>query len=103
MDKVKKDGMIAVLISPGYGAGWSTWNSDHSETLCMDADIVQPFINGDKEKALSISKEKCPGIYCGGFDDCEIEWVPKGSCFEIDEYDGYESINIIGQHEYMIA
>jgi len=24
MEKVEKDGMVAVLVSHGYGAGWST-------------------------------------------------------------------------------
>jgi len=34
------DGMVAVLVSPGYGAGWSTWgDSDprpvHAVTTCI--------------------------------------------------------------------
>jgi hypothetical protein len=36
MQKVERDGMVGVLVSLGLGAGWSTWNEEHSETLCMD-------------------------------------------------------------------
>ena len=28
MNKVRKGGKVAVLYSPGFGAGWSTWASD---------------------------------------------------------------------------
>ena len=27
-DKVIRDGKVAVIISPGFGAGWSTWADD---------------------------------------------------------------------------
>ena len=26
MTKCIRDGKVAILYSPGYGAGWSTWN-----------------------------------------------------------------------------
>ena len=31
-------------------------------------------------------------IYIGGADDLRIEWMPIGTEFKIDEYDGAESI-----------
>lgn len=33
MEKVIRDGHVAVLYSPGYGAGWFTWNENHKELL----------------------------------------------------------------------
>ena len=27
-EKYIKDGKVAVAYSPGFGAGWSTWNDD---------------------------------------------------------------------------
>ena len=30
MEKIIEDGKVAVLVSKGYGAGWSTWNLDAS-------------------------------------------------------------------------
>lgn len=103
MQKVERDGMVGVLVSPGYGAGWSTWNSEHRETLCMDAEIVQAVLDGNKSKAVEIAHQKCGEIYCGGADDLTVEWVNKGAAFEIDEYDGRESLHVIGDHGYLVA
>ena len=104
MDKIKKDGKVAVLISPGYGAGWSSWaDFDQRDTLCMDARIVKPVLDGNIKRAVEIAKELFPDLYTGGAETLEVEWVEEGSRFEIDEYDGSESIHIIGQHNYMVA
>ena len=46
MDKVIRDGKVAVLVSYGYGAGWSTWNSARSDSLLFDPDIVQMVLDG---------------------------------------------------------
>lgn len=101
MKKIEKDGNVAVLYSPGYGAGWSTWNSEHAESLCMDADIVQAVLDGDTAKAAKIATEKHPCIYTGGAEDLKVQWVKKGMEFEIDEYDGNESVHVIGYREYL--
>jgi hypothetical protein len=104
MKKIERDGMVAVLISPGFGAGWSTWNDDeHRAVLCMDADIVQAVLDGDHNKAAEIAEEKCGDLYTGGARDLVVRWVKKGASFEIDEYDGSESLHVIGDHNYMVA
>lgn len=103
MNKIERDGQVAVLVSPGYGAGWSTWNSKHRETLCMDAEIVQAVLDNDIDKAVAIAKQKCGDIYEGGARDLTVEWVKKGAAFEIDEYDGSESLHVIGDHDYLVA
>jgi hypothetical protein len=33
MDKVIRDGQVAVLYSPGFGAGWYSWNREMPELL----------------------------------------------------------------------
>lgn len=33
MEKVIRNGKVAILISPGFGAGWYSWNTDHKELL----------------------------------------------------------------------
>lgn len=103
MNKIERDGKVAVLVSDGFGAGWSTWNSEHRETLCMDAEIVQAILDGAKMKAVEIAKQKCGDFYEGGIDGLHVEWVPKGCSFEIEEYDGVESLHVIGDREYMTA
>ena len=104
MEKIERDGKVAVLYSPGFGAGWSTWAEDEQkETLCMDARIVSPVLEGDIDKAIKAAVELCPGLYTSGVAQLEVRWLDKGDNFEIHEYDGSESINVIGNHSYMTA
>lgn len=104
MNKIERDGMVAVLVSPGFGAGWSTWNSgEHFETMCMDAEIVQAVLDKDIDKAVGIAKQKCGDFYEGGAKKLTVEWVKKGAAFEIVEYDGSESLRVIGDHDYLVA
>lgn len=93
MDKVVRDGKVAVLVSPGFGAGWSTWNPRHPECL-FDPDIVAAV-----EREASVGEiESIAGskwgdwFYPGGASDLEIEWVEQGTSFEIHEYHGSESL-----------
>lgn len=101
MKKLEHNGKVAVVYSPGFGAGWSTWASN-KEGMCMDADIAQAVLDGDNKKAVEIAKQKFPDEYVSG-DNLSIAWVPKGEEFEIREYDGYESVIIISQNKYMRA
>ena len=103
MEKIERGGRVAVLYSPGFGAGWSTWNVEHQEVLCMDSEIVQAVIDNDIPKAVRIAEQKCPGIYTGGAKKLSVEWLEKGEKFEIEEYDGSERIRIIAAIDYMTA
>lgn len=104
MKKIERDGKVAVLVSPGFGAGWSTWaDNEIRESVCMNAEIVQAVLDDDRAKAVAIAKRLHPGFFAGGWQDIKVEWVPKGEAFEIQEYDGNESLVIIGQQKYMIA
>ena len=103
MEKIERDGRVAVLVSSGCAVGWSTWNSEHRETLCMDAEIVQAVLDKDIDKAVAISKQKCGGFYEGGVHGLTVEWVKKGTAFEVAEYDGSESLHVIGDHDYLVA
>lgn len=69
----------------------------------MDARIVGPFLAGDKQGAISAALEMFPNLYTGGADQLEVEWVDVGTSFEIDEYDGSESIHLIGSRQYLTA
>ena len=95
MNKVIVGGKVAVLYSPGYGAGWWTWNKDNDECL-FDKDIVQMVIDGVSNKEIEkAAKEKWPDGYWGGADDLTIEWLPVGQRFMIEEYDGNESFRYV--------
>ena len=102
MKKYEKDGKVGVLYAPGFGAGWSTWNSEHREAMCMDYDLVKAVLDGDRHVAECIAEERYHA-YTGGFDDLVVGWVPKGEQFEIKEYNGNETLVIVGQTIHMIA
>jgi hypothetical protein len=102
--KYEKDGKVAVLVSPGYGAGWSTWaDYEDMEALCMDADLVQCVLDKDIQKLVRVAEEKYPNNYNGGAVNLIIEWVDKGEAFEITEYDGHESLVVVSKRSYMTA
>ncbi len=91
MNKVIKDNKVAVLISPGFGAGWSTWNSEYPEML-FDPGMVDLVINGNQEQMRAYAELKWPDAYLGGLNNLEVEWVEQGRLIKINEYDGSESI-----------
>ncbi len=96
-EKLIRDGKVAVLISPGFGAGWSTWGSGLAEMLLFDREIVEAVLAEDRKLAAEIAKRKAGDeyLYTGGADDLEVEWLPVGTAFEVDEYDGSESLRTV--------
>ncbi len=94
MEKVIRNGKVAVLISPGFGAGWYTWNSSHKELL-FHPKIVE-MVESGKQKEIDKDWLKdelgIEDIYTGGVIDLVIEWLPEGTCFTVLEYEGSESI-----------
>jgi len=94
MEKVIRDGKVAVLISPGYGSGWYTWNTE-SEVLLFSPKVVEMVEQGRAKEITEEWVEENLGItdvYCGGASDLKIEWLTVGSAFSVDDHDGYESI-----------
>ena len=86
-----ENGELGVLISVGFGAGWSTWND---ENLAYDKRIIEKWLEG------ATPNEMCDYIeglgyrrpYMGGYNDLWLEFIPRGTLFCIHEYDGAESI-----------
>lgn len=103
MNKVIRDGKVAVLYSPGYGAGWSTWNTS-IPALVFDPDVVA-WVEAGKVGPLPDLQAKygTDYIYDGGAADLEIRWIPVGTKFYIDEYDGYESIRSEHHIQWCVA
>jgi hypothetical protein len=105
MLKVIRDGMVAVLYSPGWGAGWYTWNMGN-EQLIFHPLIVEMVENG-KEKQITQEwiEEKIglSNVFTGGVSSLEIKWLPVGTRFIIEEYDGNESIQILDDIEFITA
>lgn len=92
MKRLTVNGLTAVLVSPGFGAGWSTWNQDVPELL-FDPEIVNLVEQGAGGDAIvKLAQEKYPSAYLGGVDGLTVEWVPVGTQFIVNEYDGSESL-----------
>jgi hypothetical protein len=92
MNKLIKDNKVAVLYSPGFGAGWYTWNYLNPEIL-FDPFIVKMVEDKTDSKTIELyCEEKYPNGYFGGAEDLEIAWVEVNRDFRIEEFDGNESI-----------
>jgi hypothetical protein len=100
--KYVKDGQVAVLYSPGYGAGWFTWNTDTPEIL-FDPAIVELVEQEKWEELQSYVVLKYPNIYSGGLRDLRIRWIPVGTQFQVNEYDGSETIETRDSVDWITA
>lgn len=101
--------MGKVLISPGFGAGWTSWASGSKEFKTFML-TYQPIIDA-LESGQRIS-EVHPAVlqflddakskfnetpYVGGADDLEV--VEASGPVRINEYDGSESLEEVGDYQ----
>ena len=101
-EKVIRDGKVAVLISPGFGAGWSTWADNEVKQMALfDRRFVYAKEAGVKD-IDSLVKEVIGNkyMYTGGWEDVMIEWLPVGTAFTVEEYDGFESLRSVEDLTY---
>ena len=94
---------IGVLVSLGYGAGWSTWNE---ECYAYDKRIVEKFIEDPElfhregpDLDAFMTSLGYDGYYGGG-GGLRLTFIPRGTMFRITEYDGAEGIEIFDTHDY---
>lgn len=113
--KYIRDGNVAVLITAGYGSGWFTYHQ--IEELLFSPEIVEMILSTGEEylsvgncdhfdiaNQIDVYLEKYNTQYltvesC----DLEIQWVPEGEEFYIDEYDGYESVMMKSKIKWIVA
>jgi hypothetical protein len=104
MEKLVRDGKVAVLYSPGFGAGWSTWNYvDYGQDLIFDPVLAAYVDEGKIEEAQSYVSMRFPEAYAGGVEDLAVQWIPVGTAFRIHEYDGSESIEVKEEMVWIVA
>jgi len=102
MDKLSRDGKVAVLYSPGFGAGWYTWNQEYPQIL-FDPAIVK-FVEKEKwDELKTYVTLKYPDIYVGGLGSLRVEWIPEGTLFKVVGYDGAESIELKENDDWIVA
>ena len=102
---INEDGLVGVIISPGYGAGFHSWNDIPG--LCFDRDIIQMLIEDKpiQEIADFVEAKYAHTGYVStlGLGGSEIIWLKPGTQFFIDEYDGFESIIPIENNEDLLT
>lgn len=108
MNKAVRDGKVAVLYSPGFGAGWSTWADDeYVEFTMFDPGLVALAERRASEEEVKEYIRTTLGeeayVYTGGWRNICIRWIPVGTVFFIDEYDGSESIKEYSRQDYYTA
>ena len=117
INKLIRNGEVAIIYSPGYGAGWYSWNRHYyGHELLFDKKLAELVLlkeevrSGDARrfnKTLTQIEEyvsdKFPDAYNGGLGNAIVRWIPKGTAFEIREYDGAESIEFVEKADIIIA
>ena len=95
---------MKVLISPGYGAGWSTWNDPR---MAFDERLIRAFECGISEEDMERLCVECGYVglygdapYMGGFDQLKVVDIPSGMMFKITEYDGSERIRFFDDYDW---
>lgn len=105
MPKVKKvvrEGKVAVLVSPGLGSGFSTEIDEEDYPEIRKQAVFHPrwvqWVEEGKKEDPEVIRDEVWGdspfyfSYTGTM-NLKIEWVPEGTLFTIDQYDGHESLN----------
>jgi hypothetical protein len=104
MNKLVRNGKVAVIYSPGFGAGWYTWNNvEYGEELIFDPVLAAYVDEGKIDEAKTYVAVRFPEAYAGGVEDLAIQWIPQGTAFRIHEYDGSESVEIQEQLDWVVA
>jgi hypothetical protein len=106
---VDTENQVAILYSSGYGAGWASWNCEHTLQIATDSRIIQYRFFGKNYSKMNFEKFMTQIIgfeiapYDGGFKSTQVEFIPEGTMFRINEYDGSESIEVFDPNKFMIA
>jgi hypothetical protein len=102
LEKVIRDGQVAVIYSPGFGAGWYTWNRENPEII-FDPNIVHYVELEEWDKLQVYIELKYPDVYSSAASNLTIKWIDQGAEFKIDEYDGNESIILKEKESWLVA
>ena len=111
-----EDGRVAVLYSPSYGSGWYT--AHYVKELLFDPVIVEKILRESsrppwesvsleaQQEIVEYCQRKYPDVNAAlllGVDSLQVEWLPVGAEFRVDEYDGNETVVMKSQYEWIIA
>jgi hypothetical protein len=90
MEKVIKDGKVAVLVSNDWGSGFHTYGAPLE--AIFNPQLVELIENKNYNEAMEFIEKTYPNVYAYDITGLCVEWVEEGREFYITEYDGLESI-----------
>ena len=103
--KLIRNGKLAVLYSPGYGGGFSTWCYKHKVEIATDSRIVKRVLKEEEEEEFneikiedllkSLGYDESLGYNVNAAKNLQVAWVPVGSLWCVEEEDGNEYVNIL--------
>lgn len=102
--KNEKGEFTAVLISPDFGAGYSTWGYGDP----MDGELIQSLLahvnDFDPNEVDDATEIDVSDYMDSRFDSLfTVAFVPVGTRFRISEYDGAESIVYFNERDFYEA
>lgn len=106
MEKIIRDGKVGVLVSPGFGGGFLTWGAP--EEAIFNPTLIELIENEKFDEAIDFVEKTYEDtftgdMFTGGVGDLVVKWIPQGSKFIIKEYDGYESIQLMDETDWITA
>jgi len=101
MEKVIREGKVGVLVSPRFGAGFSTWG--YPTEAIFDPTLIELVENEKWQEAIDYCESTWSDVYSGGVQDLKVEWIPEGTKFKIAEYDGSETIWFLDDINWITA
>lgn len=101
MEKVIRNGKVGVLVSPGFGAGFYTWGAP--EEAIFNPTLIELVENEKWQEAIDFVESTWNDAYSGGVSDLRVAWIPEGTRFQITEYDGSETLEILDDIDWIIA
>jgi hypothetical protein len=90
MEKVIRNGLVGVLVSPGFGAGFYTWGAPLE--AIFNPTLIDLIENEKIQEAIDFVEKTWEDLYTGGVRNMRVVWIEEGTEFTIEEYDGSEKI-----------
>lgn len=105
IEKVTRDGQVALILASEYGGGWSTVAGAEAVFDSVIVDILLLHEEGrisidDCNTMLNKYQE---AMYEVKNTDLRLEWVPEGTAFIVNNYDGIEYITTKDSAAWIIA
>ena len=101
MKKVIRDGKVGVVISPGWGIGFHTLGVP--DELVFSPDLIELIEANNMQGVHDYIQANYPEVKDYGINSLQVAWIPEGTKFVIEEYDGAEYIMAEHDFEWFVA